>query len=133
MNRKNDCAAGCGFFAKEVRNLNGLARIQPIEGFVQKKNRLWREQREGEKKSPAISARQFPNTPAKDILQFKASNYLALSFARKAVQIAVKSHKSKCRLLAVRNDILWKIKHHIFSFVCGEGVSFPQNQSATRR
>src|SRR5262245_38555243 len=57
MNRKNERAAGRGLVTKKVGNLDSLARIQPIEGLVQKEKRLRRKQREGKKKSPAISAR----------------------------------------------------------------------------
>src|SRR5262249_47378019 len=57
MNGKNERAPGRGLLAKKVGNLDSLARIQPIEGLVQKEKRLWRKQSESKKKSPAISAR----------------------------------------------------------------------------
>src|SRR5262249_3909480 len=46
------------------------------------------------------------------------------------VHIAVKSHKAKCRLLAVRNDVFRKIEHYVFSPGIRQRLTFPEDLAA---
>jgi hypothetical protein len=115
MNRKKERAPGRGLLAKKARYFNCLPRVESIEGFVQKEERLGREQGESEENSSAVAARQFANASGKHVLELETSNNVTLSFLGKAIKITKKSRKPERRLLSIRNDLFRKIEHQVLS------------------
>jgi hypothetical protein len=81
VNRKKESAPGRGLLAKKARYFNCLPRVESIEGFVQKEERLGREQGESKENSSAVATRQFSNTPVEDLLYAQPKQDVALSLA----------------------------------------------------